>query len=172
MSGTPCREARRAVVAGADASAHLSRCAPCRAFAARLAAVDGSLGAAAEESRIAPLAPALRVRILAAAAPAPATARPRGRILDFLLRAAAVAAVLVGAAWYAPEPLLAAEDGLVVFTPPDLGIDRALAARVEALATLAEAAPAELPQGPLPLAVCAAVFLAAGWAAAGTRRRA
>ncbi len=69
-----------------------------------LDAVDAALGAAQRGAREASLPPALRARILAAAAPA-----PRGRLLDFVLRAAAVAAAVAAVFFVAPVSLEAAE---------------------------------------------------------------
>jgi hypothetical protein len=73
----------------------------------RLADVDAALEAAREDARRATLSPALRARILARASPA--AAAPRGRLVDFALRAAAVAAAAAAVLFAAPVELAAAE---------------------------------------------------------------
>jgi hypothetical protein len=76
--------------------------------------VDRALADDAAAAASSALPPALRARIVAAAFPAAAPA-PRGRILDFALRFAAVAAVVVAAVWVSPVPVQAAE-----LAPPSL----------------------------------------------------
>jgi hypothetical protein len=70
-----------------------------------LDAVDAALEEARQGARDSTLPRPLRARILAAAAPAP----PRGRVLDFVLRAAAVAAAAAVVFVVAPVRLDAAE---------------------------------------------------------------
>jgi hypothetical protein len=177
MTDPACRDARAALVAGRSAPEHVSGCAACRAFAARLERTDAALAAAADEAREAALSSALRARIVAAATRSPAqpvarAAAPRGRILDLFLRSAAVAAILVAAASLTPGTVFAEELDLASLAPPDLGLDRAVTAHVERWSAAAGDAADEIPGGPASLAAAAALCLAAGWAAAraGSRR--
>jgi hypothetical protein len=71
-------------------------------------AVDAALESARRESRESTLPPALRARILAAVRPA-AAPEPRGRVIDFVLRAAAVAAAFAAVLLVMPMKLEAAE---------------------------------------------------------------
>lgn len=71
-----------------------------------LDAVDAALEDARRDAHASSLPAALRARILADAAPAPA---PRGRVVDFVLRAAAVAAAAAVVFVVAPVRLEAAE---------------------------------------------------------------
>jgi hypothetical protein len=72
-------------------------------------AVDAALEAEARAARAAKLPPALRVRILAARCDVAEPLPRRGRILDFALRAAAVAASVAAVALLLPDSLAAAE---------------------------------------------------------------
>jgi hypothetical protein len=73
----------------------------------RLEAVDAALEEARRDAREAAIPPRLRARILAATRRAPPA--PRARLVDFALRAAAVAAVIVAGLSFMPAPLEAAE---------------------------------------------------------------
>jgi len=79
--------------------------------ARRLDAVDAALEAARREAGDAKLPPELRARILAATRSSLSrqTAAPRARVLDCVLRAAAVAAVVAAGLLAAPVSLEAAE---------------------------------------------------------------
>ncbi len=71
-------------------------------------AVDAALESARRAAGETTLPPALRARILAAAEPA-AAPEPRGRLIDFVLRAAAVAATMAAVLLVMPNELAAAE---------------------------------------------------------------
>lgn len=71
-------------------------------------AVAAALERARREARESELPPALRARILAAARKTPAP-EPRGRVIDFVLRAAAVAAAFASVLLVLPVKLEAAE---------------------------------------------------------------
>jgi hypothetical protein len=80
----------------------------------RLEAVDAALESARREARDAALPPPLRARILAATrrgaeSSTPPARPPRALLVDFALRAAAVAAVFAAALLVAPVSLEAAE---------------------------------------------------------------
>lgn len=167
MSRDACSAARTALVAGESADAHLGACAACRTFVARLGRVDGALAAAAAAAASSPLPSALRARIVAAAAPAP----PRARLLDFVLRAAAVAAVLLAGAWMAPADVLAAESDEGPLRIPDWGVGAPFVARLVETPPPPPAEPLEIPGGSAPLAGAAAILLAGALTLTVARRR-
>ena len=173
MTHPACAAARRALVAGDPASAHICACAACRAFEARLGRVDGALEAAACDAGGAALPPALRARIVAAmraTAPPPPAVTPRARLLDLLLRTAAVAAVLLAGASLLPTDVLAAESGDVPLRLPEWGVGESFVSRLAEPPRLPPAAPVEIPGGLLPLA-CAAGLLLAGAFTLSVQRR-
>jgi hypothetical protein len=169
-----CDDIRREILAagplGDAPRAHLAECRACRLFAARLAIVDDGLEA---DAAAASLPPRLRARILAAAFPSSqssqssraATTR-RGRWTDLALRAAAVAAVLIGAIAVLPGSALAAEvsigDLFTLRGAMSQPVDAPLLPR--ALSLSAEAAPVHLDAdaATLPLALGALCLIASG----------
>ena len=164
-----CEAFRAALLDGARDEGHAATCAACVRFAASLATTDAALAGAARAAGQAKLPTNLRARILAARGAA-AAPPPRGRLLEFALRAAAVAAVLLAGWIVVPGSLEAAE-----LAPPriDLGALAPLPApgglpRLESLRD----AP-DLPEGaPWTLVGCAAVtLLGGGFAAARGRLR-
>ena len=166
-----CDAARTAIVAGSDVSVHVAACAECRAFAARVARVDRSLAVAARDAASSKLPPALRATIVAGSRRAAAAAPPpRGRLLDLALRAAAVAAVLVGGAWLIPQPLLADDAVLADLQIPSMGLSEAITARISTLPRLADTEPPDVPGGPAPMAIAAAAFLGGAWFVTRSRR--
>ena len=135
MSDRECRDARRRLARDGLRSAHLDACAACGEFARALAAVDASLAIDERFAARSTLPPALLARISGAARVARRERTRGGRILEFALRAAAVAAVLVAVALVFPVSLEAAE-----FQPPavpTIGIDVS-AAVAERIASLRE----------------------------------
>lgn len=120
MTDRTCDAARKALLGGRRDEAHLAACVACTRFAAALSATDSALARDGREAASAPLPPDLRARILRRSG-SPDAARPRGRLLEFALRAAAVAAVLV-AGWTAvPASLEAAEIAAPEFPIDALG---------------------------------------------------
>lgn len=179
MSRSPCHAARAALLDGRDDGAHVSACAACRAFAADLARVDAALTGQGRAATSSALPSALRARIVAAsraAVPArvagPAPVRARVLVLDWSLRAAAVAAVLVAGAWVVPQTLFAGESSEPSFELPSLGVGEAFADRVAALPRLAANPGVPDTGDPLPLAGAAAVLFAAAWFVTASRRTA
>lgn len=116
MTDRTCGAARTALLDGRPDEAHLAACAACARFAAALAATDACLLRDGRDAAGAALPPALRARIVRRNGSGESQ-RPRGRMLGFALRAAAVAAVLL-AGWTAvPASLEAAEIG-----PPEFPV--------------------------------------------------
>jgi anti-sigma factor RsiW len=162
------RKARLDGGAAADAAAHRAHattCPACHGFAAALASTDAGLAADAAAAGRGPLPADLRARILAAASASPS---PRGKLLDFALRAAAVAAVLLVAAAAAPVSLAAApfpDEPAEMLFGVDLLPSSGLAAyspRVPRLDDLVAAADAADDLPTIPVAATAAALLAAG----------
>lgn len=116
-----CADARRALLSnpGSVPPAHVAVCADCARFRKGLLRVDAALETAALEAGKSRLPAELRARVLAAAGTGAArtggrsgprgVSEPRGRLLELMLRAGAVAAVLTGIAFALPEALWAAE---------------------------------------------------------------
>jgi hypothetical protein len=122
-----------------------------------LDAVDAALDAARREAAAAKLPAELRARILAAARPVAAPA-PRGRLLDFALRAAAVAAAVAAVVFVLPVSLEAAE-----FDPaPIAALNSRISTSVTEHLPRIDLGDAELPGGPLPFAGAAALLVGAG----------
>jgi hypothetical protein len=125
-----------------------------------LDAVDAALDAARREAASAQIPPALRARILAAAR-LRETEAPRGRLLDFALRAVAVAAGIAAVAVLLPVPLEAAEFDANAFADLNARIAASVSEHLPRLdvggAALPDAADAALPLG-----VGAAVLVVAG----------
>jgi hypothetical protein len=136
-----------------------------------LDAVDAALD---DERRGAPemqIPPALRARILAATRPA-RTPAPRGRMLDFVLRAAAVAAAFAAVLLVAPVTLEAAEFDPAPLVDLNARISDSLARHLPEF----DAADASLSSVPAdstwPLALVAAALIPAGlWLARREGRR-
>jgi len=132
-----------------------------------LDAVDAALEDARRGARSARVPPALRSRILAATAPA-----PRGRLVDFVLRAAAVAAAAAAVLLVAPLPLEAAEFDAAPLVELNARIAETVARNLPAL----DAGPASIPAigagDAWPLAAAAMLLAIAGvWLVRSERRR-
>lgn len=120
----PCDDVRREILAfgplgngplGNAPRTHLAECRACRLFAARLAIVDDGLESDAERAAASTLPASLRARILGATRPGLRAVPPpvrRARWSDLAVRAAAVAAVLVGAVAVLPAPALAEDESI------------------------------------------------------------
>jgi hypothetical protein len=134
-----------------------------------LDAVDAALEAARREAGETSLPPALRARILTAAAPAHA---PRGRLLDLVLRAAAVAAAVAAVFFVAPVSLEAAEFDATPLVEWNARIAESVARSVPAF-DAPRASVAAIDSGAvLPLAAAAVLLAGAGlWVARTERRR-
>ena len=132
-----------------------------------LDAVDAALEDARRGARSARVPPALRSRILAATAPA-----PRGRLVDFVLRAAAVAAAAAAVLLVAPLPLEAAEFDATPLVEWNARIAGSVARSIPAF----DASPASVAAigagGTALLAAAAIVLAGAGlWLVRAERRR-
>jgi hypothetical protein len=134
-----------------------------------LDAVDAALEAARREAGETSLPPALRARILTAAAPAHA---PRGRLLDLVLRAVAVAAAVAAVFLVAPVSLEAAEFDATPLVEWNARIAESVARSVPAF-DAPRASDAAIDSGAvLPLAAAAVLLAGAGlWVARAERRR-
>ena len=114
MTTLPCDATRALLLDGRREEAHLPSCSACADFARSLATTDAALAADAAAALRAVLPSVLRARIVGATRTSRAS-YPRGRLLEFALRAAAVAAVLVVGWSVVPVSLEAAE-----FDPRDV----------------------------------------------------
>ncbi len=189
-----CDDVRREILAagplGDAPRAHLADCRACRLFAARLAIVDDRLEEDAALAAAASLSASLRARILTAthpglralplasgaggarSAPQVPPAVRRTRWSDLAVRAAAVAAVLVGAIAVLPAPALAEDVSLggilafreVLAQPVEVPLlPRGLSVGAEIPpATATGAAGSEIDGALAPLAAGAIALLAAG----------
>jgi hypothetical protein len=142
----------------------------------RLEAVDAALESARRAAREERLPPALRARILAATRPSASAMplsrppAPRARLVDFVLRTAAVAAVFVVALLAAPVTIEAAELDAKPLVEWNARVADVVA---QSLPTLDVADAPEVPAGwAWPAGAAAAALLAAGvwWARKDGRR--
>lgn len=127
--------------------------------------VDAALDAARRAAASTRLPPALRARILAATrpaeAPAPAPA-PRTRVIDFVLRGAAVAASIAAVVLVAPLRLSAAEFDANPLAALNERLTTSVAERLPRLDLGTSALPGAAEDAALPLAAAAAVLVGAG----------
>jgi hypothetical protein len=121
------------------------------------AALESARRAAGETT----LPPALRARILAAARPAPAL-EPRGRLIDFVLRAAAVAAAFAAVLLVMPLELEAAEFGAQPLLDLNDELAASIADRLPPLDLEASRIPEFAGDAALPLAGVAVALVACG----------
>ena len=122
-----------------------------------LQAVDAALDAARHDAAVAKLPAALRARIVAAALPLERPA-PRGRLVDFVLRAAAVAAAIAAVVYVMPESLAAAEFD----ASPLADLNARISTSVTEHLPQIDLGDADVPGGVLPLAGAAVVLVGAG----------
>jgi hypothetical protein len=122
-----------------------------------LDAVDAALDAARRDAASSKLPAALRARIVAATRPVERPA-PRGRLVDFVLRAAAVAAAIAAVAYVMPVSLEAAEFD----ASPLAELNARLSTSVTEQLPRIDLGGDDLPDAALPLAGAAILLVGAG----------